>query len=79
MLQLRSSAPSQQFMMVSTKTPDGALSDYYVGLPSDAFLVGFDGFEVVAEADLPKEIDALDFGIMVDQEFTSRFTIKRRR
>lgn len=35
----------RQFIMVSTNTDDPGVSDYYIGVPSDVFLTGFDGFE----------------------------------
>jgi hypothetical protein len=52
----------KQFIMVSKKTADRAVDVVYAGVPSEALLAGFDGFERVQEADLPKVIDALLVG-----------------
>ena len=48
--------------MVSVKAADVRDSDVYVGVPSKAFMAGFDGFEAVNEADVPKVIDVLLIG-----------------
>lgn len=63
----------QEFMMVSTKTDDPGISDYYVGLPNEAFLQGFDGFERVGENELPKRIDVLLVADATKEPFKSRF------
>jgi hypothetical protein len=42
-----------EFIMVSTKTDDPLVDDYYIGVPNESLLVGFDGFKRVAESDLP--------------------------
>jgi hypothetical protein len=63
----------QEFIMVSTKTPDAMVSDYYVGLPDEALAGGFDGFERVGESDLPKTIDVLLVADATKEPFTSRF------
>ncbi len=71
---LLSNAPLyQEFMMVSTKTDNAGVSDYYVGLPNEAFLVGFDGFERVDENELPKKIDVLHIADATKEPFKSRF------
>jgi hypothetical protein len=41
---MRNPALYRQFIMVCTNTDDPGVSDYYVGVPHQAFLVGFDGF-----------------------------------
>jgi hypothetical protein len=66
----------KQFIMVSTKTENSAVSVYYVGVPSEAFLVGFDGFEKVQESELPKIIDTLDVADATKDEFISRFKFR---
>lgn len=48
----------REFMMFSMEQKVG-LSDVYVGVPSAAYLAVFDGFERVAESDLPKFVDTL--------------------
>jgi hypothetical protein len=63
----------KQFVMVSTKTADRAISVVYAGVPNEALFVGFDGFERVQEADLPKVIDALLVADGTTDEFKSRF------
>jgi hypothetical protein len=65
-----------QFIMVSTKEKDPLLSMCYVGVPSKAFFIGFDGFEPVAEADLPKLIDTLLVADASREEFASRFKFR---
>jgi hypothetical protein len=65
-----------EFLMVSTKTDDVLVSDYYIGVPNEALLSGFDGFERVAESALPKEIDAFHQGDMTKEPFKSRFRLR---
>ena len=65
----------QQFMMVNVETGDPGVSDHYIGLPNQAFLEAFDGFEVVSEDQLPKEIDGVSLAIQ-SEEFTSRFRFR---
>jgi hypothetical protein len=62
--------------MVSTNTDDALVSDYYIGVPNEAFLIGFDGFERVAEADLPKVIDTFHLGDATKEPFQSRFRFR---
>ena len=57
-----------EFFMVSMG------NDYFVGLPSEEFHSHFDGFEVVNEADLPKEVKVL-VGDTNSQEFKRLFVI----
>jgi hypothetical protein len=66
--------PSQyeQFIMVSTYVKRPGLSEYYVGVPSEAFLALFDGFEPVAESDLPKVVDSVHI-TAAGEEFNKRF------
>lgn len=53
-----------EYCMVSVET-SVAVADYYVGVPDEALLRFFDGFERVPADQLPKEIDAilLDAGV----------------
>ncbi|MCP2219915.1 hypothetical protein [Bradyrhizobium elkanii] len=68
-----------EFLMVSTETSRPLISDYYVGLPDESFAGKFDGFERVAETDLPREIDTFLFGDQTKEPFTSRFKFRHRR
>lgn len=63
----------KELLMVSTKTDDPLTDDYYVGVPSKAHLIGFDGFERVNESDLPKKVDTFHFGDAIKEPFQSRF------
>ena len=60
--------------MVSTDA-DASLADYYVGVPSEAFLTTFDGFEPVAERGVPTVIDYVHVAA-VNNEFTNRFEVR---
>jgi hypothetical protein len=64
----------REFIMVSTKTSKAETSDYYVGVPHKTLMSGFDGFENVAESDVPKIVDALHLGD--NNEFDSRFQFR---
>jgi hypothetical protein len=68
----------RQFIMVSTKTDDPGVDDYYVGVPAQAFLAAFDGFEIVGEDQLPNEIDTLHIADATTDEFKSRFRFRDR-
>jgi hypothetical protein len=68
----------KEFLMVSTKTDDAGVSDYYVGVPSEPFLAAFDGFERVSEGELPKEIGVFHLGDSTKEPFTSRFRFRSR-
>jgi hypothetical protein len=48
----------REFMMFMAEVRVG-FADVYVGVPAQAFMAAFDGFEPVAEADVPKVIDTL--------------------
>jgi hypothetical protein len=65
-----------EFLMVSTKTDEPLVSDYYIGVPNESFLIGFDGFERVAENDVPKEIDSFHLGDATKEPFKSRFRFR---
>jgi hypothetical protein len=47
-----------EFMMYMVEVKVG-LADVYVGVPTKELMAVFDGFEPVAEADVPKVIDTL--------------------
>jgi hypothetical protein len=66
----------KQFIMVCTDTDDVGVSDYYIGLPHQAFLAFFDGFATVTEQELPNEIDTLLVADHTTDEFTSRFRFR---
>lgn len=72
-------AQYQEFIMVCTDTDRPGVSTYWVGVPTEALLAPFDGFERVQEADLPKEIDSLLLADATKEPFTSRFKFKHRR
>ncbi len=63
----------QEFIMVSRKTDEAGVSDYYIGLPNEAFVAGFDGFERANENELPKSINAVLIADQTKKPFTSRF------
>jgi hypothetical protein len=60
-LMLENPSLHSQFIMVSTVTDVPNVFDYYVGVPSQTFFADFDGFVIVDESDLPKEIDEVKF------------------
>ena len=66
----------RQFIMVSTKAAGAGEGMYYVGVPNETFMSGFDGFERVQEAELPKIIDTLHIADATTDEFKSRFEFK---
>jgi hypothetical protein len=70
-LQMANAALYREFMMVSVKTSKSGTNDYYVGVPNKALLALFEGFDTVAEADLPKQITTLHVADVA--EFESRF------
>jgi len=72
-LQLANASRHREFMMVSTKVKAN-LSEYYVGVPAKELMVLFDGFEPVAEGDLPKVVDSL---VVADMDaFRERFKFR---
>jgi hypothetical protein len=52
----------EQILMVSVKVYSPGVSGYYIGVPNEDLLRGFQKFGSVKEADLPKEIDAFHLG-----------------
>ena len=75
-LQMANPTLYRQFVMVDVETDKPGVSDHYIGVPSQAFLAAFDGFEVVREDQLPKEIDGVSLADATDNEFTSRFRLR---
>jgi hypothetical protein len=71
-------AQYREFMMVGTNTDDPAVRVYYVGVPMEAFMEAFDGFEIVDGNDLPKEIDSSIVADVDSEEFQSRFRFRGR-
>src|SRR5580693_8015272 len=75
-------APTQyrQFMMVSTDTDEPGVSDFYVGVPNEAFMAWFDGFERVEEPQVPKVIDTLHIGDAneIERRFQFRHRLRER-
>jgi len=66
----------EQFMMVSVETDrERGMNDIYVGVPTSAFLAQFDGFRIIPEEELPKEIDTLLIGTI--NEFKSHFRFRQ--
>ena len=76
---LANGALYREFIMVSTKTSDPFVDDFYLGLPSKTFLALFDGFEEITESDLPKVINTLHIADASTDEFKSRFHFADRR
>ena len=72
-LQLANASRPREFMMVSTKVKAG-VSDIFLGVPSKELMVLFDGFEPVAEGEVPKVVDSL---ILADMSaFRERFKFR---
>jgi|SRR5665213_38195 len=67
-----------QFIMVSIRTDNPRVDEYYIGVPAQAYMMAFDGFEIISEDQLPKEIDALQIADATTDEFTSRFRFRDR-
>jgi hypothetical protein len=72
-LQLANAARYPEFIMVSKRTADPGVSEYYVGVPQQSLLSLFDGFERVDESALPKVIDVLHLADATKEPFKSRF------
>jgi hypothetical protein len=66
----------RQFIMVDVEADGPGVRDHYIGVPAPTFLAAFDGFEVVGEDQLPKEIDGVTLADTNDDEFTSRFRLQ---
>jgi hypothetical protein len=64
---------SGQFIMVSTKTEDPAVSDYYIGVPNQGFLSAFDGFKIIDERDVPTHYDVLHLADSNSADFRRLF------
>jgi hypothetical protein len=62
-----------QFIMVSRHVSP-SLSEYYVGVPSETCLAKFDGFERVAEGDVPTVIDHVHIAA-ANCECSNRFEV----
>jgi hypothetical protein len=63
-----------QFIMVS-KHVSSSVSEYYLGIPSAAVLARFDGFEPVAESDVPTAIDYVHIAA-ANCECSNRFEVR---
>jgi hypothetical protein len=77
-LMMPNAARYQEFIMVSVDTDNVGVSTYYIGVPEKAYLSAFDGFEVVAEEQLPKQVDTVLIADGTSDEFTSRFQSRSR-
>jgi hypothetical protein len=75
-LQMAMADHHREFMMVARKTgkPGVGEEDVYIALPDEGLLSTFDGFEVIPESELPKEVD--DNMLSDASEFDKRFTIR---
>ena len=73
-LQMANPTQYREFIMVSIRTSNVGTSHYYVGVPHKTLMGGFDGFENVAESDVPKVVDTLHLGDR--NEFNSRFQFR---
>ena len=67
-----------EFIMVSINKISPGLSTYYVGVPERFLLGAFDGFEAVAESELPQFIDSLLLADVASKEFSKRFDSERK-
>jgi hypothetical protein len=69
-------ALSLQFVMVAKRT-GRAEWDIYIGLPDGFFLSQFDGFGLIAETELPGEVDQILYAPNqgVGSEFAKHFRI----
>jgi len=77
-LQVTMPANSREFMMVGREVDDEVgLQDIYIGVPNKELLHLFEGFEIVSEGDLPKEIDAFISRTMGNLKNALRFAIFR--
>jgi len=68
-----------EFLMFWMETGKSGIRDYFIGVPTIQLLPVFDGFDTVAESELPKEIDGFLLGDQTKEPFRSRFTFKRLR
>lgn len=72
-LQMANASLYREFMMFATEVKAG-VNDIYVGLPSRELMALFDGFEPVAQSDLPTVVDTL---LLADMHaFRERFKFK---
>jgi len=69
----------REFIMVSTKGNGPGEAMYYVGVPHETFMAGFNGFGRVNESALPKLIDSVQFADTTTEEFTGRFEFKHKK
>jgi hypothetical protein len=76
-LMLENATLYRQFIMVSTKTENPFVDDFYIGVPNETLFKLFDGFERVAESNLPKVIDTLHIADASTEQFKSRFRFAR--
>jgi hypothetical protein len=68
----------REFIMVSIDKISRGLGTYYVGVPERFLLGAFDGFEAVAESELPRFIDSLLLADVTSKEFSKRFEFHRK-
>jgi hypothetical protein len=68
-LQLSMGAP-HDLMMLSAETGSVAQQEIYIGLPSEALLSDFPGFEKVSRSELPDRLSTL---VVREDEFEKRF------
>jgi hypothetical protein len=69
-------AQYREFAMVGTNTEAPTVRMYYVGVPMEAFMEAFDGFEAVKDQELPREIDVVIVADVSSEEFRSRFRFR---
>lgn len=69
-------ALSLQFVMVAKRTGRPGW-DIYIGLPDESFLSQLDGFDLVDETELPKEVDQILYAPNqgIGSEFARHFRI----
>ena len=69
-------ALSLQFVMVAKRTGRAGW-DIYIGLPDEFFLSQFDGFDLIDETELPREVDQILYAPNqgIGSEFAKHFRI----
>jgi hypothetical protein len=65
----------REFMMMARKSDTVGEQDIYIAVPSKELLSSFDGFEIISESELPKEVDTL---LLAEHgEFEKRFRVRK--
>ena len=70
---------SRDFMMVAREAGNVGEQDVYIALPNKDLMRLFDGFKIVPESELPKQIDTLLYAEHTSGKFEKLFTFRDRR